>query len=86
MDQTVNFGRVSFKPKCKFLKHFSNCVCLIGDKLEYRTIFGGITAQETPKKGHLMDAESIQKILKIFNFTTTYAKLMKFTTNMYYIS
>ena len=30
-----------------------------------------------------MDTESIQKTLKIFNFTTTYAILMKVTTDIY---
>ena len=30
-----------------------------------------------------MDTESIQQILKIFNFTTTYAILMKLTTDIY---
>ena len=30
-----------------------------------------------------MDAESIPKVLKIFNFTAIYAILMKLNTNMY---
>ena len=30
-----------------------------------------------------MDTESIQKTLKILNFTTTYAILMKLTTDIY---
>ena len=32
---------------------------------------------------HFMETESIQKTLKIFNFTTTYAILMKLTTDIY---
>ena len=30
-----------------------------------------------------MNAESIQKILKIFNFTTTYTIMMKLTSDIY---
>ena len=30
-----------------------------------------------------MDAESIQKTFKIYNFTTTYTILMKLTTDVY---
>ena len=37
-------------------------------------------AQEIAKSGHFMDTESIQKTLKIFNFTTKYAILMKLAT------
>ena len=36
-----------------------------------------------PKKGHFMDAESVQKTLKIYNLTTTYGILVKLTTIMY---
>ena len=32
---------------------------------------------------HFMETESIQKALKIFNFTTTYAILMKLTRDIY---
>ena len=32
--------------------------------------------------GHFMDAESIQETLKNFNFTTSYALLMKRTTDI----
>ena len=45
-----------------------------------QSIFGGVMAQEIAKRGHFMDTESIQKTLTIFNFTTTYAILMKFAT------
>ena len=31
-----------------------------------------------------MNTESIQKTLKIFHFTTTYAILMKLTTDIYF--
>ena len=40
----------------------------------------GVRAQKTLKRGHFMDAESIQKT---FNFATTYAILMKLTTDIY---
>ena len=36
------------------------------------------------KKGHFMDAELVQKSLKLHNFATTNAILMKPTTNIYY--
>ena len=86
--KTVNFGCIPFEPKFKTLKDFSNTVCLIRDfiwsKLQQdQTIFGGIRAQKATKRGHFMDAESIQKILKIFELTTTYAILMKLTTDIY---
>ena len=32
---------------------------------------------------HFMETESIQKTLKIFNFTATFAILMKLTTDIY---
>ena len=35
------------------------------------------------KRGHFMNVESIQKALKIFNFATKNAILMKITTNIY---
>ena len=45
----------------------------------------GSKSPKHPKRGHFMDAQSIQKTLNIFNCTTTYAILMKVTTNMYLI-
>ena len=41
----------------------------------------GNMGQKT-KRVYFMDAESMQKTLKIFNFTTTYAILMKRTTDI----
>ena len=35
------------------------------------------------KRSQLMDTESIQETLKNFNFTTTYAILMRLTTDIY---
>ena len=37
----------------------------------------GSKGPKVPKKGHFMDRESIQKTLKILNFTATYAILME---------
>ena len=39
-------------------------------------------SQNRTKMGHFMDAESIQETLKNFNFTTSYALLMKRTTDI----
>ena len=43
----------------------------------------GSRTQNTPKKGHFMDAESVWKFLKIYNLTTTDDILMKLATVMY---
>ena len=48
-----------------------------------QTIFVGVRVQKIPKRGHFMDTESIQKTLNILNFTTTYAILMKLTSDIY---
>ena len=48
-----------------------------------QTIFVGVRVQKIPKRGHFMDTESIQKTLKILNFTTTYAIPMKLTIDIY---
>ena len=87
--KTVNFGCVSFEPKFKILKDFSNTAfALLEDYLcskcqQDLTIFGGVRAQNPQKGGHFMDAESIRKTLKMFTFTTTTAILIKLTTNIY---
>ena len=44
---------------------------------------GGVKAQKQPKKGYFVNAESVRKILEIFNVTTTDAIPMKLTTIMY---
>ena len=51
--------------------------------LEDGTISGGVRSKKSPKWGDFMDVESIRKTLQVFKFTTTYAILMKLTTNMY---
>ena len=43
----------------------------------------GLNPPPPPQEGHFMDAESVRKILKIYNFTTTNAILMKLTKVMY---
>ena len=77
MDQNYKLWGVQFEPKCKILRDFSNAMFVL---------FGGVTAQKPTKRGHFMDAEAIQKTLKIFNVTTTYALLIKLTTNMQHLN
>ena len=69
----------------RFIKHtFCLLECYLWWKFqEYQTISGGVRASKPPQKGHFMDAESVRKILKIYNFTTTNAILMKLTKVMY---
>ena len=80
--KTVNFNCISFKPKFKILKDFSNTVFISGSFCKTKQYLGE-RAQAIPKRGHFIDAESKQKTLKIFNFTTTYAILMKITADIY---
>ena len=47
------------------------------------TTSGGVRSKKSPKWDNFMDVESIGKTLQVFKFTTTYAILMKLTTNMY---
>ena len=44
---------------------------------------GEVRTQKLPKKGYFVDAESIRKMLEIFNLTATNSILMKLTTIMY---
>ena len=66
----------------RFLKHcfcFLNTAC--GENIsKIWKFWGGIRAQNLPKKGHFMDAESVQKTLKIYNLTIKNAMLIKLTT------
>ena len=83
--ETVNFNCIPFEPKFKVLKDFSNAVFsyyrLPMVKVSARS--NNIWGSEGPKRCQFMDTESWQKTLKIFNFTTTYAILMKLTTDIY---
>ena len=92
--KTVNFQCVTFEPNFKILKDFSNNVFVLLDYLKFLKKFQisiwsrsnnnwGIKSQKIRKRGHLMDAESIQETLKIFSFGTTYAILMELTINIY---
>ena len=47
------------------------------------TISRGVRSKKSPKWDNFMDVESIGKTLQVLKFTTTYAILMKLTTNMY---
>ena len=78
--KTVNFGYIPFEAKCKLLKDLSKTLsyrrlALVKISAD-RTVF----APKNPKRGQFIDAESIQKTLKVFHFTTTSAILMKLTT------
>ena len=42
--------------------------------------FEGVRAQQLPRKGHFVDAESVRKTVKNVNLATTHAILMKLTT------
>ena len=84
--KTINFQSLSFEPNFEILKDFSNNVFVLLDyfwsKFEPdQTMFWGIKVQKSPQKGAI--SESIQETLKIFNFTTTYAIMMKLTTDTY---
>ena len=86
--KTVNFVCVPLESKFKLLRDFSNSVCLIGrlTLVKISTRLNNIwesKAQKPPKRNHSMDAESIRKTLKIFNFTNSNAILMKITADMY---
>ena len=84
-NKTVNFGCLPFTVKFKILKDFLNTmffhwtVPLVKVSARPSSVWG-VRAQKTLKRGRFMDAESIQKT---FNFTTTYAILMKLTTDIY---
>ena len=69
----------------RFLKH---CICLIGrlNLVKISARWNNIwesKGSKPQKRGHFIDAESIQKALKIFTFTTTNATLMKLITDIY---
>ena len=86
--KTVNFSCIPFVPKCKILKYFSETVFFLlqivsGKVSSSQTIFGGVRAQKITKMGHFMDTEPTQNTLKIFDVTTTYAIVMKLTTDIY---
>ena len=81
--ETVNFSWIPFEPKFKILKDFSNTVFFL-----LETTYGKSFSKIKQYLGaheiaHFMDTESFQKTLKIFNFTTTYAILMRLTKDTY---
>ena len=47
------------------------------------TTFVGVTAQNSFRKCHFMDAESVHKILTIFNLATTSAIMVRLTLIVY---
>ena len=61
---------------------FAGVLPLVGVSAILDCIWGS-KAQKPPKKGHLVDAESVLKTLKVFNLTNTNSILMKLTTIMY---
>ena len=82
----VTFGCVPLHSKFKiFGRFFKSWFSLHETYLRWKfqqdwIIFGGLRAQTPPRKDHFMDAESVQKTLKILNLTTTDVILMKLTT------
>ena len=50
---------------------------------QIRDIFGGEMAEKPPKRAHFMAAASPRNNLKIYNFGTTNAIVMKLITKMY---
>ena len=84
----VNFNCIPFEPNFKILKDFSNILFFLlettyGIFSKIKQFLGRARAKKIPKRGHFIDAESIQKTLKTLNFTITYAILMKLTKNLY---
>ena len=73
--KTVNFACVSFEVILNILKDFSNAVFALlettsGQKISARlNNILGCKGPKKPKRSHFMDAESVPKTLKIFNFT-----------------
>ena len=85
--KTVDFQCVLFEPNFKSLKDFPSSVFVLLNSLWSKfqqdgTIFGGIRARK-PKKGLFHGFSINTSIFEIFNFTTTYATLMKLTTDIY---
>ena len=88
--KTVNSSCIRFEPKFKILdtKIFQT-LCFSYWRLPMVKVSArsnNIWGSKDPnfaKRGHFMGTESIKQILKIFNFTTTYAILMKLTTDIY---
>ena len=76
--QTLGISR--FWENLNFFQNFSNTVCVSLNTTSGKN-FGKIW--QPPQKGHLMDAASPQKHLKIYNYTNTNATLMKLTMIMY---
>ena len=74
--KTVNFRYVPFEPKFNISKHFSNTVFSLlettsGHIFSKSSNICPKRAKNIPKRSHFISAESIEKTLKIFNFTTT---------------
>ena len=69
-------------------KFFKSCVCWLEYLLPLVRILvildhiGEIRAQKPPKRGYLVDVESVHKNLETFNLKTTNAILMRLTTIM----
>ena len=83
--KTVNFCCIPFEPKFRILKDFSNTEFFLSETTygqsfqQDQTMFWGVKAQRGPFHGYCIHAKS----WKIFNFTTTYAILMKRTTDIH---
>ena len=89
MDQNCKFWVRPSSVKIQiFERFFKHCVCLIGRlplvkiSAKLNNIWESRT-QNPLQRDPLIDAESIRKTLKVFNFTTTKAILMKLITDIY---
>ena len=84
--KNVKFGCILFEPKFTISKDSSNNVFFLSEDYLWskyqqdRLIIGWVGPKTPPKRDHFMAAESIRKTLKMFNYTTKNAILMKLTT------
>ena len=87
--KTVNFSCIPYEPKFMILKDFPNIVFFLLDITsgqsfnKIKQYLGEWRPKKSSKRTIFMDTESIQKTLKFFNFTTTFAILMKLIANIY---
>ena len=79
--KVLTLGRSLFINTQILQRFFKQCFCLLEYYLwwefrQYWTIFGRVRSQKPPKRDYFVDAASVRKTWKIFNFTTTNAILI----------
>ena len=82
--QTLGISR--FYKNLSFQRFLKHCLRFLEYYLWWKfwqnlAIFGGVRAQNLPKKGHFMDAESVRKTWKIYNLTIENSILIKLKHN-----